>query len=97
MTPDDRAVLDEAGLSRLFDALHSRGYETVGPRARAGAIVHDTLASAAELPDDLRQLVPKSLGLPEEELQWRCEQTVRNYDPRDSWATRFLELRVERT
>jgi sulfhydrogenase subunit beta (sulfur reductase) len=50
MTLGDRAVLDEPGLGRLFDALHSRGYETVGPRVRDGAIVYEDLASASDLP-----------------------------------------------
>lgn len=50
MASDDRTFLDDARLSRLFDALHSRGYETVGPRVREGAIAGVTLASAVDLP-----------------------------------------------
>lgn len=44
------AVIDTEGLAGLFEVLQARGYETVGPTARDGAIVYAPLASAAELP-----------------------------------------------
>ncbi len=44
----------------------------------------------------LRELVPKMDDLDDEALRWRCEQTVRNYDPCISCATHFLDLRIER-
>jgi coenzyme F420-reducing hydrogenase alpha subunit len=46
---------------------------------------------------DLAQLVPGIASLPEEELTWRCEQAVRNYDPCISCSCHFLKLRLERT
>ena len=33
---------------------------------------------------------------PEEELQLRCEQAIRNYDPCISCATHFLRVHLER-
>ena len=33
--------------------------------------------------------------MPRDELQWRCEQAIRNYDPCISCATHFLDLRIE--
>ncbi len=42
--------LDSPDLGGLFQALHQEGYEIVGPTARDGAIVYETLQSASELP-----------------------------------------------
>jgi coenzyme F420-reducing hydrogenase alpha subunit len=36
--------------------------------------------------------VQADLDLPEDQLQWRCEQAVRNYDPCISCSTHFLRL-----
>ncbi len=43
-------LIDLAGFDALLAALHGRGYETVGPVRRDGAIVYDRIESAAELP-----------------------------------------------
>lgn len=50
MKPGDRAVLDREELDRLLEVLRAREYQVVGPRVRDGAIVYDTLDSAADLP-----------------------------------------------
>jgi sulfhydrogenase subunit beta (sulfur reductase) len=50
MDPGSCAVLDESGLTRLFENLKTQGYEIVGPTVRDGAIVYDTLASIHDLP-----------------------------------------------
>ena len=44
------AVIQMDGLERLIQLLWADGYEVVGPQARDGAIVYDTLRSADELP-----------------------------------------------
>lgn len=44
------AVIPAAGLDGLIKALRRRGYQTVGPRARDGAIVLEDVMSADELP-----------------------------------------------
>ena len=50
----------------------------------------------ATIEDDLRRFVPDHLALPDDELTWKCEQAIRNYDPCISCATHFLTLEVDR-
>ena len=59
-------------------------------------IVPPTSQNQAQIEADLRRLVQASLALPNDELTWRCEQAVRNYDPCISCATHFLTLHIER-
>ena len=59
-------------------------------------IVPPTAQNQATVEDDLRRFVAARLDLPTEELTWRCEQAIRNYDPCISCATHFLDLRIER-
>jgi coenzyme F420-reducing hydrogenase alpha subunit len=62
----------------------------------AAKIVPPTAQNQRSIENDLAQLVAGSLDLPDDQLQWRCEQAVRNYDPCISCATHFLKLTVER-
>jgi len=59
-------------------------------------IVPPTSQNQKTIENDLRQFVPKNISLPEEELRWRCEQVVRNYDPCISCSTHFLKLQIDR-
>jgi len=59
-------------------------------------IVPPTSQNQKVIEQDLSQFVPKFLTLPEDELGWRCEQAVRNYDPCISCATHFLKLEIDR-
>jgi coenzyme F420-reducing hydrogenase alpha subunit len=59
-------------------------------------IVPPTSQNQKTIENDLWSFVPQHLDLPEEELERRCEQAVRNYDPCISCATHFLKLTVER-
>jgi sulfhydrogenase subunit beta (sulfur reductase) len=43
-------VIAPQGLDALVDAIRRRGYRVLGPSVRDGAIVHDELESAADLP-----------------------------------------------
>lgn len=43
-------VIERAHVASLFDALHARGYATVGPTVREGAVVYDDLAAVDDLP-----------------------------------------------
>jgi sulfhydrogenase subunit alpha len=61
----------------------------------AARIVPPTSQNQAQIEDDLRRFVEPRLELDEDELTWRCEQAIRNYDPCISCATHFLDLRVE--
>jgi coenzyme F420-reducing hydrogenase alpha subunit len=59
-------------------------------------IIPPTSQNLRRIEDDLWQLVPPNLELPLDQLTWRCEQAVRNYDPCISCATHFLRLNLER-
>jgi coenzyme F420-reducing hydrogenase alpha subunit len=59
-------------------------------------IVPPTSQNQATIEDDLRAFIAPRTGLPDADLQWQCEQAVRNYDPCISCSTHFLDLRVTR-
>ena len=59
-------------------------------------IVPPTSQNQKTIEQDLGEFVPKFLNLAEDDLRWRCEQAVRNYDPCISCATHFLRLEVDR-
>ncbi len=59
-------------------------------------IVPPTSQNQAMIEEDLKDLVERNIALPDEQLQHRCEQSIRNYDPCISCATHFLKLDVER-
>jgi sulfhydrogenase subunit alpha len=63
---------------------------------RAARLVPPTSQNQLSIEADLRRVVEGGLQLPDSELTWRCEQTVRNYDPCISCAAHFLDLSVER-
>jgi coenzyme F420-reducing hydrogenase alpha subunit len=60
-------------------------------------IVPPTSQNQKAIEEDLRGVAERHLDLPEPELQLRCEQTIRNYDPCISCATHFLRLEVDRS
>ena len=59
-------------------------------------IVPPTSQNQRRIEEDLRDSVQRFAELSDEELQVRCEQTIRNYDPCISCATHFLRLEVDR-
>jgi sulfhydrogenase subunit alpha len=59
-------------------------------------IAPPTAQSQMSIEDDLRAVLEASLDLPDDQLQWRLEQTVRNYDPCISCATHFLKVEIDR-
>ena len=65
-------------------------------RILSAVIVPPTAQNQPQIEDDLRGVVQKNLALDDEDLKWRCEQTIRNYDPCISCATHFLKLNIER-
>ena len=72
-------------------------YELRGDgRIASARIVPPTSQNLASIEDDLRAFVGANLGLAEDELRLRCEQSVRNYDPCISCSTHFLRLEIER-
>jgi sulfhydrogenase subunit alpha len=59
-------------------------------------IVPPTSQNQARIEQSLRGFVQRHLHLPDDELQLRCEQAVRSYDPCISCATHFLRLEIDR-
>lgn len=59
-------------------------------------IVPPTAQNQTTIEEDLVQFVEKHLDLSDDQLQWQCEQAVRNYDPCISCSCHFLKLRVDR-
>ncbi len=57
-------------------------------------IVPPTSQNQAQIEKDLRSFVEKNIDLPRDQLQWQCEQAVRNYDPCISCSCHFLKLNI---
>jgi len=45
---------------------------------------------------DLKLFVENHMDLPDDKLQWQCEQVIRNYDPCISCSCHFLKLKIDR-
>lgn len=72
-------------------------YELAADGAIVSAtIVPPTSQNQRQIELDLVSTVERFHDLDDAELQWRCEQTIRNYDPCISCATHFLKLNIER-
>ena len=67
-----------------------------GGTIRDARIVPPTSQNQRRIEEDLRETVGLFAELSDEELQIRCEQTIRNYDPCISCSTHFLKLQVDR-
>ncbi|MBK5911124.1 hypothetical protein CCR85_06415 [Rhodothalassium salexigens] len=65
-------------------------------RIASARIVPPTAQNQQVIEADLRAVAERSLDLSDSALQWRCEQTIRNYDPCISCAAHFLTLTVQR-
>ena len=63
----------------------------------AARIVPPTSQNQARIEQDLLEFVRPRVDLPDDRLQWECEQAIRNYDPCISCSTHFLKLDVHRT
>ena len=59
-------------------------------------IVPPTAQNQKMIEQDLRDVIPRYVHLPEEQLSLQCELAIRNYDPCISCATHFLNMTVER-
>ena len=60
-------------------------------------IVPPTAQNQLTIEDDLRVVLEDNLDLPDPDLTWKLEQTIRNYDPCISCATHFLRLNIDRS
>jgi coenzyme F420-reducing hydrogenase alpha subunit len=59
-------------------------------------IVPPTSQNQRTIEDDLREFVPRAQDLPDDQLTWQCEQSIRNHDPCISCAAHFLKAEVQR-
>jgi len=59
-------------------------------------ITPPTAQNQLSIESDLRVVLEQNLELPDDDLSWVLEQSIRNYDPCISCATHFLKLTVER-
>jgi sulfhydrogenase subunit alpha len=60
-------------------------------------IIPPTSQNQARIEQDLLEFVRPRVDLPDDRLQWECEQAIRNYDPCISCSTHFLKLDVDRS
>lgn len=65
-------------------------------RITLARIVPPTSQNQPQIEADLHRTITGNLDMADPDLQWRCEQTIRNYDPCISCATHFLKLTVDR-
>jgi len=63
---------------------------------RFAKIVPPTSQNQKRIEEDLWHFVAQVASRPTDEVTWKCEQAVRNYDPCISCATHFLRLQIER-
>jgi coenzyme F420-reducing hydrogenase alpha subunit len=59
-------------------------------------IIPPTSQNQKSMETDLRRFVEDHMSLPTGVLTWKCEQTIRSYDPCISCATHFLKLQIDR-
>lgn len=62
----------------------------------AAKIVPPTSQNQKQIEKDLYEFVQKYMDLTKDDLQWKLEQAIRNYDPCISCATHFLKLDIRR-
>jgi len=55
-------------------------------------IVAPTSQNQKTIEEDLHDFVKENLSMPDDELVWKCEQAIRNYDPCISCSAHFLKL-----
>ncbi len=83
------------GVTEAPRGLLLQRYEIDGDGTIIGArIIPPTSQNQLTIEADLRRVVQHSLDLGDDELQWRCEQSVRNHDPCISCAAHFLDVSV---
>jgi coenzyme F420-reducing hydrogenase alpha subunit len=62
---------------------------------QSAKIVPPTSQNQKQIEKDLYEFVNKYISLPKDELQWKLEQAIRNYDPCISCATHFLKIEFQ--
>ncbi len=86
-----------AGCTEAPRGLCYHSYEIDGnAHILSARIVPPTSQNQPQIEADLHRVVSANTALDDAALKWRCEQTIRNYDPCISCSTHFLKLTVER-
>jgi coenzyme F420-reducing hydrogenase alpha subunit len=91
--PGEGTGATEAPRGLIF---HRYRIDPAGTIAEA-RIVPPTSQNQVTIEADLRRVAEAGLDLDDADLQWRCEQAVRNHDPCISCAAHFLDVKVIRT
>ncbi|MCB0717583.1 MAG: Ni/Fe hydrogenase subunit alpha [Bacteroidetes bacterium] len=63
---------------------------------KSARIVPPTSQNQGCMEEDMLHFAGQNLHLDDDELQWKCEQGIRNYDPCISCSCHFLNLTVDR-
>ena len=93
---EPRAAVGQAATEAPRGLLHHRYAIDADGRIEHARIVPPTSQNQMTIEADLKGVAAAHLDLDDEALKWRCEQTIRNYDPCISCATHFLRLEVDR-
>lgn len=65
-------------------------------RILGATIVPPTSQNQRQIENDVLGVVRTNMDIRDTDLQWLCEQTIRNYDPCISCSTHFINLTVDR-
>ncbi len=63
---------------------------------RTAQIVPPSSQNQPSIEEDLRAVLTDNIDMADDDLKWRCEQTIRNYDPCISCSVHFLKLELDR-
>lgn len=91
------AVTGHAATEAPRGLLYHRYQVAAGGEIAEAVIVPPTAQTLKTMEEDLRAGAGAWVDLPDEALQGRCEQVIRNHDPCISCATHFLNLHVTRS
>lgn len=91
-----RAASGSAATEAPRGLLYHRYEVDADGRITLARIIPPTSQNQKVIEGDLKTVAQSHVTESDEALQWRCEQTIRNYDPCISCATHFLTLTVDR-
>ncbi len=96
VTTEPQAGIGQAATEAPRGMLYHRYQLAEDGSIEQATIIPPTSQNQATIEEDLTTFIPKWLNMNDDDLRWRCEQTVRNYDPCISCATHFLKLDIDR-
>jgi sulfhydrogenase subunit alpha len=93
---EPRAAVGHGATEAPRGLLYHRYEITEDGRIAAARIVPPTSQNQRSIEEDLARFIAANTGLDDDDLQLRCEQAIRNYDPCISCSTHFLRLEIDR-